>query len=449
LLPLAQADSVNWNNTKHVTVQNVTLESANVFNTCSIDPNNQWDNCTAYILIKNNNSNLTLANLNFVHNWNKPAWVKNFSVEFTKNVSYMNITTPRRIRGNVTNITQRYLNSSNFVNYSIAKSGTLFKGQWAVAKIKFQKKTWQTVSFNFSAKYNALEVLLDPDISACGTLDTNGATYNLTQDISTDASCITMTGNHMTFNLMGYNVKSIAGGTGISEEGGNNNILNGTLNNNIGGMALWLTESSNTVSNIEINNAGESSILVFSTSNSFHNITVHNNHIGIEIDEINNNFTNVDTHNNSYIDGFGDFNQIDSCGSLQTNFNFTELYRRVYLSVCSFNVENNKILWKTNISNKENTFDRQVFSWTQDNLTWNDNNATGSITAYYNLSGLYASRNYTVYNNSVLTYSLTTDGSGILPQFSINLSNPTTEIKVLAEAVAPTKKKKHRAIIIN
>jgi transglutaminase/protease-like cytokinesis protein 3 len=62
-----------------------------------------------------------------------------------------------------------------------------------------------------------------------------------------------------------------------------------------------------------------------------------------------------------------------------------------------------------------------------------DNNATGSITATYQLSGLYSNTNYSIYLNGILDHNDTTDETGVLPSFNIALSGSTDEIKVIAQ----------------
>ncbi len=132
---------------------------------------------------------------------------------------------------------------------------------------------------------------------------------------------------------------------------------------------------------------------------------------------------------------YGDITLYQNTGPIIFSYiNLSGIYKRVYFNQISdiFEIQNNGIDWQTNISSGGNTLDRQVFSWEQDNLTWNDGNATGEITAYYSFSNLYPLRNYTVSDNGTLLYTLTTDSSGNIPQFSIALSGGIDQISVIA-----------------
>jgi hypothetical protein len=56
-------------------------------------------------------------------------------------------------------------------------------------------------------------------------------------------------------------------------------------------------------------------------------------------------------------------------------------------------------------------------------MKWNDTflNASGSITARYNITGLISRSLYDIYNNSVLTYSDQYSGDSGILSFTINL----------------------------
>lgn len=69
---------------------------------------------------------------------------------------------------------------------------------------------------------------------------------------------------------------------------------------------------------------------------------------------------------------------------------------------------------------------RELTSWTQSLVQWND---TGNVLAYYNISSLLPNTMYRIYNNTDNFVNLTTDGDGVLPQFSVALSGEH-EIKV-------------------
>jgi len=140
----------------------------------------------------------------------------------------------------------------------------------------------------------------------------------------------------------------------------------------------------------------------------------------------NNNITGGSVHNNTYdyyIDG-GTTNYF-------RNTNFTDS-RTIRIeganSWFNYNNETTGNIWlKTNVSGTA-TLTRKLINWNQSLIQWNDT-VGGAVTARYNITGLKASTNYTVYNNSVSTYNLTTDSDGVLPSFIIYLSSEH-EIKV-------------------
>jgi len=342
------------------------------------------------------------------------------------------------------------------------------------------------------------------DVTECGILDQDGATYNLINDISNingtdcilmNADNITLEGNNHIIQLSGnsygvsfnglsrqminetirninilgdYNstqlgfeleygatnshftniyISETQWGFNVDGELINNVFINMTSNNNsICGFYFYLS-SNNTFLNMTSNNNTYGLYLNFAASNNtFTNLISNNNIYGFYLhDAVNNTLTNITSNNNTY-----GFYLHDAPNNIFYNIDFsTHIKVGFKWETDFFEMNNNNIYLKTNISAGIHDFDRKIVFWTKDNLTWNDNNATGGITVYYNLSALYVNRNYTVYNNSIAVSTLKTNGAGILPQFSIDLSNPITEIKVLAEAEpAPTKKKKHRAIII-
>jgi len=117
-----------------------------------------------------------------------------------------------------------------------------------------------------------------------------------------------------------------------------------------------------------------------------------------------------------------------------TNTNFTGS-RTIWFEATGddwFNYRNdstNNIWLKTNVSAASN-ITRELINWNQTVMKWNDTNSSGSeITVRYSITGLLASTDYEIYNNSVLVKTDTTDSSGALSQFNINLMNEH-EIKI-------------------
>jgi len=255
------------------------------------------------------------------------------------------------------------------------------------------------------------------DVTTCGTLDQDGATYNLLNDINTtlsNSNCLTVSASNIIFNGNDHNIQFLGAGYW-------DNIL--------------ITGNNNTLFNFTSNYGDGFGVYIKGNNNSIHNFESSGN-MGDGIDS--------DTASESnYINNFTLINNIGN--------GYAGISPIIFKDGTIYNNIGKAIWWNVNKPIFINVFGI-IAQWSQDNLTWyniDDSSQSNMATAYFNLTNLYLLRNYTVYNNSIAVSTLKTDGLGVLPQFSIDLSNLTTEIKVLAEAVAPIKKKKHRAIIIN
>lgn len=71
-------------------------------------------------------------------------------------------------------------------------------------------------SFSIVYNVNGANVLVDPDVSACGTLGTANSVYNLTQNLSATGTCFTIGANNVTLQGNYYN---ISGDRGSSDYG--------------------------------------------------------------------------------------------------------------------------------------------------------------------------------------------------------------------------------------
>lgn len=231
----------------------------------------------------------------------------------------------------------------------------------------------------------------------------------------------------------------------------NVSVIDGTFNGN--GAAGWdadyqdgvyIERTSNlTLFNISVDTAFHEGITFYLNKNvTATNITVRNTgNCGLQVGGDNLTISNYTSQNNLYGFCSGGVSSVAENGDSSSNtgndyiipasgytsfrsINLTHTYRKIYFTDASsnFSVRNDNILLDTNVSVGGNTFNRQVFSWTKDNVTYNDSNPTGSITAYYLFNNLYYNQDYIVSYNGTQLYNLTTDGSGNLPKFSIALS---------------------------
>jgi hypothetical protein len=116
------------------------------------------------------------------------------------------------------------------------------------------------------------------------------------------------------------------------------------------------------------------------------------------------------------------------------NTNFTT--RKIYLNDDSsiFNYANNNIALKTNqivSPTKALTITRTLVNWDQTNVSWQEK-LSASRMVNYGLGGLLSNSRYSVWNGSIISYNLTTDTGGNLPNFRINFTTAKKSIMVVS-----------------
>ncbi|MEM5800836.1 MAG: NosD domain-containing protein, partial [Candidatus Aenigmatarchaeota archaeon] len=114
-----------------------------------------------------------------------------------------------------------------------------------------------------------------------------------------------------------------------------------------------------------------------------------------------------------------------------TNTNFTAP-RRIYFydntSWFNYNNRTDIELWlKTRISSAA-AINRSLIKWTQQEIKWNENAST-TITAYYEINGLYPNQEYKIYNGSELVYTQNATSTGNLT-FNLTITTDIREITV-------------------
>ena len=392
-------------------------------------------------------------------------------------------------------------------------------------------------------------------VTACGTLNIDGETYNLIQNVSSAGTCFVIGAHNLTLDGQGYTVKysQSSVGYGINNLAGYDNItiknlnivlnstisnavaiygigmLNSTITNNtittpgLYGYGIYLESSSNSnilynntitasgtygygivlesssnsnnISNNKIttlgahgygvtlylsnnlNNVSDNNITISGTAGYSYGIYVYsssnlnnvsNNNItisgtagdGIYVYSSNsNNFVNnnvttfgtysygifIDSSNSNIIKNGSIISKLSydyflrgaSTANNFINTNWTA-QRRIYFndttSWFNYNNESDGNIWLKNNVSAATGVNRTLIKWSKSNMTWQD---SATVTAYYKLTGLLPDTVYNVFNNSINSYSLTTDSAGNLPQFSIAL-NGNTEIKVVVPPPEPT-----------
>ncbi len=96
-------------------------------------------------------------------------------------------------------------------------------------KIKFEIPKYARNSFNFTLNEKNFTSSIDPDISECGNLNSANGIYTLSQDVTADGNCFTISNENITLDCNGYSINysySGADGYGVISTSINSTIKN-------------------------------------------------------------------------------------------------------------------------------------------------------------------------------------------------------------------------------
>ncbi|MEM5854207.1 MAG: NosD domain-containing protein [Candidatus Aenigmatarchaeota archaeon] len=217
----------------------------------------------------------------------------------------------------------------------------------------------------------------------------------------------------------------------------NNKIINSTFNSNSHYGIYFISSSNNQI----INSTFYSNFYGIQLSSSNYNQIIDSisslNQYGIYISSGSyNNITASSFHSNTNYDYY--LISADSTNTF-TNTNFTEA-RKIYFSDTTswFNYRNESNgMWLKNKVSAAAIITRTLNSWKQTNITWTEQ-ASATVTAQYNLTGLLPSTDYYIQNSSG-TYQVQTDSEGSL-SFLTQLTTTARVISVytiVADTQAP------------
>ncbi len=287
---------------KHSNYSNIIISTKSEIS-CRIKPDGAddgWKNCSAVFEVqnlKNAKPNIKTPSIAFNHT-NKN--IRNTFIYFSNISNLINETytewvlidnpdsevdignsPPERVIG-VENIST--FQKSNFTNFTSLPSVIVTSTPFAI-KIEYQARKFSPNQFNLSINAAAFFGFVDPDQSACGTLDTNGGQYSLTQNVNTSGTCFTIGANNVLLDCKGYIINYSTDGTsgtyGIDGTGSYDNIT-------IKGCNIF-------EGNASITGLRKHGIYFFNSDNStiaFNNITVSGNlSIGISLNY--SNYTNI------------------------------------------------------------------------------------------------------------------------------------------------------------
>ncbi|MBU4057842.1 right-handed parallel beta-helix repeat-containing protein, partial [Patescibacteria group bacterium] len=228
---------IDWSNTKSVSDYGITLSSPADYTTCSISPDNGngWDKCYAYVTIDNKFQDIN--NFDFSTKWDKPDMVRDIKYSYT--TTSQTTTVPETVILNETTNKTIDKSMNTFGAFSVNKLPINY-GTTSAIRIDFEKRRWQEVAFNATISVipknmgidNIINIELDPDVSACGNLDTANSVYTLTANVSSANYCFHIIANNITLDGAGYwvNYSQSAAGYGVNNSGGYDNITVKNLN---------------------------------------------------------------------------------------------------------------------------------------------------------------------------------------------------------------------------
>ena len=162
-------------------------------------------------------------------------------------------------------------------------------------KINFELPQYKTAFYNFT--YKPLNILLDPDISACGNLLQSG-TYNLTQNLTTTADCLQIKKDDIIINMNGY---TISGDGGDGDYGIDNSLDKNNL----------IVNGEGIISNFD------SAIYSCGDNGNFNGLTISSNDFGIHLTYRSDN--NIIENNNINLNDKGIYLAENSGNIIQNN----------------------------------------------------------------------------------------------------------------------------------
>ncbi|MEM7819075.1 MAG: sialidase family protein [Candidatus Aenigmatarchaeota archaeon] len=309
------------------------------------------------------------------------------------------------------------------------------------------------------------------------TLDCQGYTINYSQ--SSTGYAINNSGGYDNITIKNCNIvqgnSTVSNSYAIYASGmDNSNIYNNTITTSgSSSYAIYLSSASyNNITNNTITTSGSYSyavLLYSSSSNTFSNNTIttsgsYSDGITILLYSEYNTFSNNDvTTSGSYSDAIyfmgGSYNKItggsyiakggtsydyylESAGSTNnfTNTNFTQERKIHFYDTTSWFNYNNRTdieLWlKTRVSSSLSTIRRELIKWTQEEMKWNESAST-TITAYYEINGLYPNQEYYIYDGSQLVYTQSSTPTGNLT-FNLTIDTNARSIRVIASPFQTT-----------
>lgn len=236
----------------------------------------------------------------------------------------------------------------------------------------------------------------------------------------------------------GFNIAtSNTGAYDIYSKSSNSNVFANfnisTTGSNSHGLYI-ITSNNNRYPNLNVSTSGSSAYGIYDNGdgNSFSNMNIISKYLGFYINSAGYNIVK----DSSIISKSGYDYYLRNVGTTNSFINTNFTTRKVYLydNVSSFNYSNDNGIWlnTTQIRIPTTTLitTRSLINWTQTNTSWQEK-LSASRKLRYDMRGLLANQNYSVWNGAIIGYNLTTDNSGNLPIFDIDFTTSVKVIKVV------------------
>ncbi len=198
---------------KHSSYSNV-ITSTKPYISCVWKPDSiddGWKSCEAIFEVGNQNSlksKLNNPQTDFVFKMNN---IKNKAITFSDKYNpvpetYTEVVVQEDAEGNLEGVEQAHtFTKKQFYGFTKLSEQIDISKPFAI-KISYEAPKYSDNQFNFSLSGKDFQVSIDPDQSACGTLNIDGATYTLNQSVGSIGTCFTIGASNIVLDCQGNDI---------------------------------------------------------------------------------------------------------------------------------------------------------------------------------------------------------------------------------------------------
>ena len=205
---------------KHSNYSNI-ITSTKPYISCIWKPDavdDGWKSCEAIFEIENQNAIKPILNNPAIQFSFEKEVIKNKTVMYSNQFNlvpetYTDIIVQEGMDGKLEAVEQIHtFTKKKFYGFTKTPAQIDTSKPFAI-KISYEAPKYSDNQFTFSLSGQNFQAYIDPDQSACGTLDTTGAIYTLTQKINSSGTCFTIGVNNIVLDCKGYLINYSIGGT--------------------------------------------------------------------------------------------------------------------------------------------------------------------------------------------------------------------------------------------